>query len=98
MKEMKYTTEGRDVEVLDTGYFFGYLYYILSLGTHPTAYVKIPEGHKLSQYDDYDDMPINCHCGLTYHKDYLRVENKQIIEGNFIGWDYTLGRLFPLFG
>ena len=42
MKEMIYqATQKR--EILDTGYCFGLLYYILSLGTHPVAYIKIPK-------------------------------------------------------
>lgn len=42
MKEMKYQFE-RKIEVLDTGFCFGLLYYILNLGTHPTAYIKMPD-------------------------------------------------------
>lgn len=41
MKEMKYSKE-RKIEILATGYCFGLLYYILNLGTHPTAYIKLP--------------------------------------------------------
>ena len=43
MKEMEYSIE-RKTEVLDTGYCLGLLYYIMNLGTHPTAYIRIPEG------------------------------------------------------
>ena len=42
MKEMEYCKD-RKIEVLDTGYCLGLLYYILNLGTHPTAYIKIPK-------------------------------------------------------
>lgn len=49
-KEMKYQFD-RKIEVLDTGYCLGLLYYILNLGTHPTAYIKIPESHKYYKKD-----------------------------------------------
>ena len=45
MKNMIYQTEFKR-EVLDTGYCLGLLYFILNLGTHPTAYIKIPENSK----------------------------------------------------
>ena len=45
MKEMVYSIEPKN-EVLDTGFCFGLLYYILNLGTHPTAYIKIQKEHK----------------------------------------------------
>lgn len=43
MKEMKYQSQFKS-EVLDTGFCFGLLYYIMNLGTHPTAYIRIPNG------------------------------------------------------
>ena len=60
MKEMIYQKD-RKVEVLDTGFCFGYLYYILNLGTHPTAYIKIPETHWCYNCKSYDDVPIDVH-------------------------------------
>lgn len=41
-KEMIYQAD-RKIEILETGTCFGLLYYILNLGTHPTAYVRIPK-------------------------------------------------------
>lgn len=87
MKEMVYETE-RKIEVLDTGFCFGYLYYILNLGTHPTAYVKIPEGHKYFG-KPYGEIDIEVHGGLTFSEDYLRINKNQVIDGWFIGWDYA---------
>ena len=86
MKEMVYTSEHKR-EVLDTGYFHGFFYYILNLGTHPTAYIRIPENHKYYQVD-YDEVDVDVHGGLTYGKDYLHIENDVKIDGWFIGWDY----------
>ena len=88
VKEMVYSKE-RKREMLATGYYFGLLYYVLSLGTHPTAYVKIPESHWLYNIDNYDDMPIDCHGGLTYCENFLYVDKEQEIKGKFIGWDYA---------
>jgi len=86
MKEMMYSTEAKR-EVLDSGYCLGFFYYILSLGYHPTAYIKIPENH-IAYKKHHDDVDIDVHGGLTYSRDYLFLENKQTIEGWFIGWDY----------
>ena len=87
MKEMNYGSK-RKKEVLDTGTCFGLFYWILNLGTYPTAYVKIPESHKY-WLKDYSDIDIEVHGGLTYSKDYLNISENQKIEGWFIGWDYA---------
>ena len=87
MKEMIYQAE-RKIEVLDTGTCFGFFYWILNLGTHPTAYIKIPRRHKC--YGKiYDDIDIEVHGGLTYSRDYLYINETQKLEGWFIGWDYA---------
>lgn len=91
MKEMKYQLD-RKIEMLDTGYCFGLLYYILNLGTHPVAYIKIPKEHILfnKDYDDiYEELDIDVHGGLTYSNDHLYISETQKIEGWFIGWDYA---------
>ena len=88
VKEMVYTKE-RKREVLATGYYFGLLYYVLSLGTHPTAYVKIPKDNWLCTVKDYDDIPVKCHGGLTFRDDHLYITGNQKNEGEFIGWDYA---------
>ena len=96
MKEMVYKQE-RKIEVLDTGYMFGYLYFILSLGTHPTAYIKIPSDHPYFNVKDYNKIPLNVHMGLTFmNDDGLILENGDFIEGKFIGWDYAhAGDYYP---
>ena len=60
MKEMIYQKD-RKVEVLDTGFCYGYLYYILNLGTHPTAYIKIPKTHRCYNLESYNDVPLDVH-------------------------------------
>ena len=73
------------VTVIKCGSYKGYDYAILSMGTHPTAYVRIPEGHK---YFDkhYDDVDIEVHGGLTYSAGSVKHINKR---GSWVGWDYN---------
>lgn len=87
MKEMEYQPN-RKIEVLDTGFCFGLLYYILNLGTHPTAYINIPENHKYYK-KNYGEIDIDVHGGLTYSRDYLWISKNEQIKGWFIGWDYA---------
>ena len=82
MKEMKYSKE-RKIEVLATGYCFGLLYYILNLGTHPTAYIKMPKNI------DIDENEIDVHGGVTYSEDHLWINDNEKLDGKFIGWDYA---------
>lgn len=87
IKEMKYQFD-RKIEVLATGYCLGLLYYILNLGTHPTAYIKIPKDHKYYK-KEYDEIDVNVHGGLTYSANDLYISENEKIEGWFIGWDYA---------
>ena len=57
MKEMVYS-KTRIVEVLDRGTYKDYDYVILSLGTHPCAYVRIPEHHPYYS-EDYNNLYIS---------------------------------------
>ena len=85
---MKYQSQFKS-EVLDTGFCFGLLYYIMNLGTHPTAYIKIPKGHKLyGKTDEKIYQEVDVHGGITYINDSITIENNQKIDGWFIGWDY----------
>lgn len=83
-KEMKYSPE-RKVEILCQGKYKNYQFYILNLGTHPTAYVEIPRKHKFFR-KNYEEIDIDVHGGLTYSEDHLRdIKNNSW----FIGWDYA---------
>lgn len=84
MKEMVYRDKSV-AELLDSGTYDGYEYAIVSRGFHPCAYVKLPEGHKCYGMD-YDDIPVDCHCGLTYAENYLAI--LPLESGWWIGWDY----------
>lgn len=96
-KEMEYKTK-REHKVLYIGKHRGYKFYILSLGTHPTAYVKIPKKNKLYGLDyldvdnvlDYLDTDINVHGGFTFSDDHLYLnKHSRPIKGWFLGWDYA---------
>lgn len=97
MKEMIYTPTRQKAEILHKDELNGFEYFIVSFGTHPCCYIKIPEKHELFglSYDDvYEsgyDVP--CHGGLTYSDDHLLEEEK----GWYIGWDYAhLGDYSPM--
>lgn len=87
MKEMKYSVDYKR-EILATGFCFGLLYYIISLGTHPVAYIKIPEDSKYFG-KGICDIDIEVYGGITYAEDQLYISDSQKLEGWFIGWDYA---------
>ncbi len=88
MKEMIY----KDIstpEMLDEGHYKQYHYAILSLGSHPCAYVEIPENHKYFGVH-YDHISLNCHGGLTYSAlGLLPKAHPEHKKGYWIGWDYA---------
>ena len=87
MKEMQYQVY-RDIELLDSGIYKNYNYYILSLGTHPTAYIEIPKDNKIYK-KDYSEIDLYVHGGLTYSRNFLWISEEKKLEGWFIGWDYA---------
>ena len=87
MKEMIYNVLPKR-ELLDSGIYNGFKYYIMNLGMHPTAYVEIPENHKYYHDRNYDKMYIHVHGGLTYSDNHLWIAENEAIAGWFIGWDY----------
>lgn len=88
-KQMVYQAK-RKIEILFEGKYKDYQFYILNLGTHPTAYIEIPKTSKLfgKSYKEIYSMgiDIDVHGGLTYASKYL----KDVKENSwFIGWDYA---------
>lgn len=89
IKPMIYQTD-RKIELLHSGKYKEYKYYILNLGTHPTAYIEIPKDNALYE-KDYNEIydeghDIDVHGGLTYSSNELMgIES----ENWFIGWDYA---------
>ena len=85
MKEMIYSaTRINPPEMLADGEYKGFHFYVLNLGTHPCAYVDVTDSDLNGTH--YTDINIECHCGLTYSRDYLHTVDK---KGWFIGWDYA---------
>ena len=89
IKEMEYGKERR-TELLCKDKYKNYNYYVLNLGTHPTAYIEIPKENKLYR-KSYDEIykigcNIDVHGGLTYSDNELMGVKS---ENWFIGWDYA---------
>ncbi len=88
IKPMIYQTD-RKCELLYQETYKGYNYYIMNLGTHPTAYIEIPKENELygkNHNDIYDICDIDVHGGLTYSaSDLIGAKDNSW----FIGWDYA---------
>lgn len=89
IKEMEYGKERR-TELLCKDKYKNYNYYVLNLGTHPTAYIEIPKENKLYR-KSYDEIykigcDIDVNGGLTYSDNELMGVKS---ENWFIGWDYA---------
>lgn len=86
MKEMIYTENRHAPEILDESEYRGVKYVVLSLGTHPTAYVE-----NIIKVDDYADERLHgiyIHGGFTYlGADYWNVNKTHDTE--YLGWDYA---------
>ena len=79
----------RGNNVLLKGKYKGMEYCILDLGTHPTAYVKLPRNHPYYKKDWLNaNINIEVHGGLTYSRNYLTCEADHL-DGWWIGWDYA---------
>ena len=88
-KVMEYGKERR-TELLCKDKYKNYNYYVLNLGTHPTAYIEIPKENKLYR-KSYDEIykigcDIDVNGGLTYSDNELMGVKS---ENWFIGWDYA---------
>lgn len=66
----------------------GYRILIVNFYTHPCAYIGLQESHPYCNVD-FDNIPINCHGGLTYGCS-THTKIKELCDnGYFIGWDYA---------
>ena len=95
--EYKYK-RGQPAFALDRGVYDGYEYLVISLGRHPCGYVILTEDNKyFGKF--YDDIPINCHGGLTFSdskisflewsEKYKCMVRTSIKDKWIIGWDYA---------
>ena len=113
MKKMVYKKLQKGKEILDKGEYLGFKYIILSLSTHPCAYVFIDKENELcgKSYDDIHDMiNLKVHGGLTFssnriinvieYSDKYKCNTLQRIKYDWIiGWDYNhLGDYHTMFG
>lgn len=62
----------------------GYHYCIVSLGSHPCAYVEIPKDHPCYGLN-YEKIKVSCHGGLTYSEKGI---GPLFPDAFWIGWDY----------
>lgn len=98
MKEMRYQ-KSRTFDILAHGEYGGFQYWIVSMGTHPCAYIDATAiSDRLDRYDGgslagSDVVP--CHGGVTYDEDRLRNVWDEAFDGfepgarRFVGWDYA---------
>lgn len=61
------------------GFYRGYHFYVLTMGSHPCAYVDVG-------YSKFLADEINCHGGITYEENILATVSE---KSYFIGWDYA---------
>lgn len=85
IRQMKYKNE-RQTKILAEGTYKGFQYFILSLGTHPTAYVVT----KYIELNEEEQIFFPVHGGITYQERYLKIPSKTLAQrSNVIGWDYA---------
>lgn len=89
MKEMIYKPK-LEIEYLDKGTYNGIDYIIVSYGTHPCAYIRIPDTSKfydVDRSDAPDELDSIVHWGITWSgplPNHLDTE-----PGFYYGWDYA---------
>ena len=66
-------------ERVANGFYRGFHFYVLTMGSHPCAYIDV--GHSEFLVDE-----INCHGGITYEDNILATVPE---KSYFIGWDYA---------
>ncbi len=94
MIEMVYKNT-RTITVLHSGEYRGLKFAILSLGTHPTAYVECPYD-SINSYDDDRLDNINVHGGFTFFDE--GYWSRSAMNTVFLGWDYAhYGDYMPCF-
>ena len=84
MKQMIYSAVRTQPEQLAVGDYKGFDYYVLSMGTHPCAYIDVTDTDLNGK--DLCVIDLECHGGITYAEESLQTVDK---KGWFIGWDYA---------
>lgn len=83
INEMEYKSK-TERKLLYRNIYKNHEYFILSLGTHPCAYVKLVNPN-LKHIVNHLESP---HGGITFNDIKLNIGD-EIINGNIIGWDYA---------
>jgi len=78
-REMEYDLSD-ETRVLAEGELNGLSFVILNRGSHPCSYIKV---HEILKEIDYNDIPLDCHGGLTFSGELKGY------GGHWIGWDYA---------
>lgn len=87
ISEMSYVND-TTFKVLAKGSIEGFDFCIISRGTHPTAYVRIPKGHRYYK-KQYYDLPVLCHWGFSFSAEDLVFNPVELKDSWWVGWDYA---------
>lgn len=87
MKDMVYKPKS-ERELLEHDTYKGHEFYVISLGTHPCAYVKLRDDLFIGKMDAYD---LNVHGGITFRDTVLNT-GEGYVKGRILGWDYAHAR------
>ena len=77
----------KEPERVADGFYRGFHFYVLTMGSHPCAYIDV--GHSEFLADEID-----CHGGITYGNVILATVPE---KSYFIGWDYAHNNDFLAF-
>lgn len=93
IKEMIYGTRKCEPFILAEGQYRGHKYYVLSMGTYPTAYVSVEIDLREMKWEDIEQLFDKCpiHGGISYAHRGLPYEelDESVKDISFIGWDYS---------
>lgn len=70
-------------EVIAEGECNGFEFYVLNLGTHPTAYVNVPKEHK-DYWNRKLEFDLDVHGGITYMSESLCIDEDIRIGGFWV--------------
>lgn len=74
-----------DQATVDYGYVDGVAYTIVDTGSHPCAYIGLPDTHPFASMTD-EMIPLEVHGGITYKSYSNRFPYPDLM---WIGWDYA---------
>ena len=91
--KMKYKRRMHPPELLYNDIWEGMHYYIVSMGTHPCAYIEIPLNNQLIKMPELLAFEYLAGNEISYRENYLRTSEGTIMDSTdhslFIGWDHA---------